>query len=781
MEENIPFEEGELVNARLNLTVSDLKIINGTKSEPEVANEAERRIDNFWLFQFDSTTGNKLISPVYYTITDQEQLSNINVMLKESSSSVIYVVANTYDSTWGSGIGFDTVEELKEKALPNKSSECISVADLETRGIPMSGYKENVAVAENSNLEVPVERMFFKLKIEIGTLAEGMTLNVIDVIKIPMYSTVYRLASKDSETPATYPADPNIWGVFAFKAEDKTTEIKDGESTESKSYYILYMPENIQGIVKNEFEDPGEKTANAPTNALKLQLQIDYKDETESSSRMDYLVYPGGNTYDNYNLCRNHVYRVKININSPTQDMESPSANCFVILPNHSISFWPYNRPEKGGGFSFSDYLDPEDETGKKVIESVDILWQTKDAIGDNTNGDLVWYDKEKRKIYVKAGSEGNALIAAKNIDGEIIWSWHIWVTDINPGSTANAIRYYTYSWDNNNSGGIHYDEERMQGRPIMSCNLGALSDLKEPTLDTEEIVKTFGMQYQWGRKDPFPPFIQIGGYTYSSCDYSNTTAGIHYGNNNKEEVGKTRGEKKEINGKSPLFYSLPGKEIIKQYNLGIDILRYAIANPTVFFCGTMETSLNEGSLGYKNNYCFNGDWLPIHNDCLWGGLEPSLTGMKHYDITNGAHIFDNYGNEKTIFDPCPLGWRVPSGELWLGFTKNGVYPFKMYDINTDENKNRQTHYGMYMYLGSEWRKGKTSFFPTQGPRVGDGSGMRIGICGNYHNATTDLNQRVNILHIHNAANLFHIFETEIYMYYVKSVAGPIRCVRDVD
>ncbi len=41
------------------------------------------------------------------------------------------------------------------------------------------------------------------------------------------------------------------------------------------------------------------------------------------------------------------------------------------------------------------------------------------------------------------------------------------------------------------------------------------------------------------------------------------------------------------------------------------------------------------------------------------------------------------------------------------------------------------------------------------------------------------MDNRVNILHIHKDAGLFHIFEYQFYFYYVKSVAGPIRCVHD--
>lgn len=82
------------------------------------------------------------------------------------------------------------------------------------------------------------------------------------------------------------------------------------------------------------------------------------------------------------------------------------------------------------------------------------------------------------------------------------------------------------------------------------------------------------------------------------------------------------------------------------------------------------------------------------------------------------------------------------------------------------------------MYM-QQWKEGPTSYFPMQGTRVGDGGGIRTSSCGNYHNATTDTDNRVNILHIHKDHSLFHIFEYQFYFYYVKSVAGPVRCVRD--
>lgn len=179
---------------------------------------------------------------------------------------------------------------------------------------------------------------------------------------------------------------------------------------------------------------------------------------------------------------------------------------------------------------------------------------------------------------------------------------------------------------------------------------------------------------------------------------------------------------------------------------------------------------------------------MNVHHETLWGGLAPQTDGtMKYLDLEiiddvkhNKVHIFDNYGDKKSIFDPCPSGWRVPPGDLWLGFTSTGKNPgsdTQYHIINTSTPINTSDA-GMYMHVNG-WKEGAKTFFPLQGTRVPDGRIIRYAECGNYHNATTDIDQRVNILHIHNNGSLFRVFETGYYMYYVKSTGGPIRCVRD--
>lgn len=72
----------------------------------------------------------------------------------------------------------------------------------------------------------------------------------------------------------------------------------------------------------------------------------------------------------------------------------------------------------------------------------------------------------------------GNALVAVKDADGTILWSWHIWVVDFDPVRTGQVY---------------------ISGNMLMDRNLGALS-----TVPTSADYGAYGLFYQWGRKDPF-------------------------------------------------------------------------------------------------------------------------------------------------------------------------------------------------------------------------------------------------------------------------------------
>jgi len=780
----------DLIKVNLSVTVNELNLKSEATrtAEPsltkEEATEEEKRIDDLWIFQFDSTNGNALITPIYYKIKSQSELSSLDVMLKENANSTICVVANTADPNWALSDSFKTLDGLKSQQLPN---ELYPIYESELKSgknsIPMEGTLQSVDVNGSSTIEVKVTRIYAKLKIWTYELAEDLKLQSIEINNIPHYSRVEPLTdTANPDNAAQYP-DGIYWITRSFNTTE--SEGTDESNSSDEKFYSIYIPENLQGEVEGMTTKSGE---NIPQKAIVITMQFEYKEIINgevASKTVKYTMYPGENMTNNFNIRRNNVYRIKVRVNPKSfEDMHTPSSNCFIFAPGTTNSFEPYYRVEKGGGYDIKSYLDADDATGEKVIDRVEIIWQTENAIGDNSdpNNKLVWYDEPSKKIIVKTNQEGNALIAARNNKGEIIWSWHIWITDGDPGNVGNAKIYTTYEW---NSDGIN-NKKRVSGYAIMNRNLGALSDTPEG-----DKFKTYGMLYQWGRKDPFPPMKKEGPFDYGFYKYDQIEANIHVYDNSHKEISMTTDG--YVSDKGELFNTILRKDVGSTKSKG---LLYSIHHPTVFISGA-KINFPYPDFNKVKDYVERADWLPEGDECLWGAKKITPE-MKKYYAYSGWAIYDNYGPDKTIFDPCPSGWRVPPGDLWLGFTSDGknhvcgndntLYAY----INIPTNMSPKitlnkliSDRGFWLCLDG-WQNKATSwtFFPTQGSRIGDGKPLHGGICGNYHNATTagkfGTIDRVNILHIHlyPTEKKFNTFETQL-VYYNKSVGGPIRCVRD--
>ncbi len=198
-----------------------------------------------------------------------------------------------------------------------------------------------------------------------------------------------------------------------------------------------------------------------------------------------------------------------------------------------------------------------------------DWLWTTRGLEGALTD---VRYDPATQRIFVTvtaAESRGNAVVALADAGGEIVWSWHLWITD--------APAALTYP----------------NGCVLMDRALGAVG--------TEQgNPETYGLYYQWGRKDPF-----FGGTTTETSATAFAQA----------EAGTV------IN---PAFADSHAWR--QETGAAVSTLDYAAAHPMSF----LSNKLTTGSY----------DWLAKPRTDLWG-------------------------TEKSCYDPCPPGYRVPDRTTW--------------------------------------------------------------------------------------------------------------------
>ena len=308
-----------------------------------------------------------------------------------------------------------------------------------------------------------------------------------------------------------------------------------------------------------------------------------------------------------------------LNVSSATDLSSSASANCYIVSNAGLYKF----KTVKGNSI---------ESVGE--VASASILWETFGTSETPEMLDLIkaFCYKDGYIAFQTADTfkEGNAVIAAKDASGNILWSWHIWLTDQPQGQV-----YY------NNAG------------TMMDRNLGATSA-------TPGDVGALGLLYQWGRKDPF-----LGSSSISSS-------------NNVAESTITW----------PSTVSS---------NSSAGTIEYATANPTTF-------------ITYNNS---NYDWY-------YTGDSP----------TDNAR-WTTSDKSKSIYDPCPAGWRVPDGGsngVWSNALGSSSYftQSSLYD-STNEGMNFSGKFG----------SNQTIWYPASGDRYYiDGSLGYVGIYGGYWSAS---------------------------------------------
>ncbi|MBR5835213.1 MAG: hypothetical protein IKY66_03520 [Bacteroidales bacterium] len=271
------------------------------------------------------------------------------------------------------------------------------------------------------------------------------------------------------------------------------------------------------------------------------------------------------------------------------------TANCYVIRAAGAYRFpIVYGNALKDGVANTAAYERFVNHLGNNITspfiegnancmpKSAEICWQDEVDLLVNLEivegGDCKYIQFEVDSVPVTGA---NAVVAVKDGSGNIMWSWHIWVTseDLTPVQITNGTPKV-------------YD--------FMPVNIGW-------KWDSSDRLKGKNPHFQWGRKDPFP------------CPraYNSTSIITTYG----QRTFTT--ENAETNATT---------------------IADAIKRPYSFFYGTEANS-------YK--------WEPDGRLDLW------CAGNQSAGISDNVIV-------KTIYDPCPVGWKVPNARVYTGFTTTG-------------------------------------------------------------------------------------------------------------
>jgi uncharacterized protein (TIGR02145 family) len=225
---------------------------------------------------------------------------------------------------------------------------------------------------------------------------------------------------------------------------------------------------------------------------------------------------------------------------------------------------------------------------------------------------------------------------------------------------------------------------EMVNGYVWMDRNLGAtaVADGSSVTFAT-----CGGLLYQWGRKDPFP------GSDGSTTGNDVTAKNIY--NTNGVSLTSSNG-----NIPCPSSATYIGTTAVSYYDIS-----------------SVYVSQGPYSINYPLSFFKN-----------WAGS----TATAAVDDTTAAGGTDSWGGEygesKTLFDPCPTGWRVPSGKK-----ASNTY------ISPWDTWTTQAIFDTFAYAAALWNGTDNAYsYPASGYRYsGSGAIYYVGSNGYYWSAST--------------------------------------------
>ncbi len=331
--------------------------------------------------------------------------------------------------------------------------------------------------------------------------------------------------------------------------------------------------------------------------------------------RVEEIVFKG-ETHDGYDVTASIAVGVV-----EFEDLSLRQANSMVATqPGKFYTFNPTFRGEESQGSMIGGVYDCE------------LLWKTYvtrlqhvQLIDQSTAGFYLSYDMgdyDKDSDYTEL-VPGNAVLAARNASDDILWSWHIWVTESDP-TTQGTIT--------------------INGNTFMGRNLGAdktiidtdiLSSEVSNTytgITTDDILLSYGLYYQWGRKDPF---IQPADYTASSA-----VDGFML---NKDS------------GYATIKY--------KDSSSSVGTIAYATEHPLTYIVG-VDSSDNDWLYGAHDDNLWNDSEKSIYDPSPYGWRVPKSTDFNGVTISSiptnrfvfGAKLKDAGGVE---FDLLGGGYKV--------------------------------------------------------------------------------------------------------------------------
>ena len=370
-----------------------------------------------------------------------------------------------------------------------------------------------------------------------------------------------------------------------------------------------------------------------------LNVKVDYtvpesdaikiKDLSEVSTANTYLVTAPGEYYK---------FKATVKGNGQVPQALQSVVEGTDITPGSVLVLW-YNCLQTGNQWMDLCPI----EMGSLVLQDGYVYFDTPSEFINGNVAIAAFAEEGVDYDTITVDSEGNIDNAT------LLWSWNIWAVE-GLDLEAEALNLeYTAS------------DGQLTSFTVMNRNLGAIfSGAQLPTSDKDGYyaAAALGNLYQWGRKDPIPHI----------ADYANYWP---IGNANKLLTTPTYTpivalQKKPSTSETldrQLFVQKGGK-ISTEGNAAVDECLHTFDKASV----TFSQAINDAAkYPYKYFKCAGSHTYDKH----WFPNTPATDPWKY--LWGDCDTDDGTALEKTLFDPCPPGWKLWQEETINAFVQKGA------------------------------------------------------------------------------------------------------------
>lgn len=383
-----------------------LTLVAGDQAATRAAGPDETAVGDLWMLQFDTEASaeGSLVHRAYIPaqeIVQSGMAVTASVMLRESASCVIVVVANAPESFTVSTLPAGTkLTELRARTFAVSSTTGASLPSDASVRLPMFGETEQIAVSlvGSQSVSVKLTRLVSRMRLSlVNSFTSGYPL--LELTGVTLRNAPTKIAYGPLTEHTAYLGDvyPEA-SADNFRDYDPVTTGLAGSETS----YVWYIAPNRRGKgTATKAEEKSALTAPEGQGSYCTYVSIRGKvfhSAVSSGRDVVYNVYLGANNIDDYNLWANAAYSARLTVTGFNDDQLEVGYDGFGItvgplegIADNTITGW---HPDTGLDYipkflSFTperiDFGDAESPEAQKVAFRINSKWRFSYTSGDRT------------------------------------------------------------------------------------------------------------------------------------------------------------------------------------------------------------------------------------------------------------------------------------------------------------------------------------------------------------------------------------------------------------